>query len=433
MSIETIGIIGILALIILMFLKMPLGPLMILIGFLGIAAIKGWGPALSTLTLEPFRQSSTYILSAIPLFLLMGFIASHTGLTKDAFTAANKWLGHIRGGLAISVLGACTIFGAVCGDVIAAAVTFTTVCLPEMRKYKYKDELTLGSIALGGNLSSLIPPSIAFILYAILTEVSIGSLFTGGILPGILLAFLSVSTVLIWSRINPQIASVAPRASWRERGMSLGLMLPFILLIVLVLGGIYGGIFTPTESAAIGVFGVIVLGFAKRKLNPKMILNSLGTTARITGMILIMIIGAVMFTRFLTITEIPFALTRIVSEMSMSPLVILGVVLLFYIFLGFFMDVMVVIVLMAPILHSIFVSLGFDPIFLGVITVLTVTMGSISPPFGVVVFAISGAARDVPLFKIFRGALPFLAAMMICLILLVIFPEIVTFLPNIMR
>jgi len=412
---------------------MPIGFVMMLVGFVGICAIRGMEPGLSTMVLALYRQSASYILSAIPLFVLMGLIASNAGLSRDAFYTTNKWIGHMRGGLAISTIGSCTAFGAVCGDVIAAAVTMCTVALPEMRRYKYSDKLTLGCIAAGSNLSTLIPPSIGFIIYALLTDVSIGSLFIAGILPGILLALFFAFTILILCRMDPKLASAGTRASWMERMVSLKLIWPFLVLIILVLGGIYTGIFTPTESAAIGVFGAVVLGLVKRRLSWQGLGDSLTKTARLTGMIFILIIGAKLFSHFMTVTEIPLMLTDIIAQMSVPPYLILVIILVFYVLVGFFLDILAVLVLTVPILHPILVSLGFDPILLGVLVILTSVMGSISPPFGVVVFALSGFVTDVPLFTIFRGALPFLAAMFAGLVVILVFPQIAVFLPHLMK
>ncbi len=433
MSLTTIGIIGICILFALIFLGMPIGIPMALIGFVGICVLRGVEAGLTTIAIVPFRQASLYIISAIPLFILMGYLAANSGLSRDAFYAANKWIGHTRGGLAVSTIAGCAAFGAVCGDILASAATMCTVSLPEMRRYNYSDKLSLGCIAAGSNLSFLIPPSIGFIIYAILTEESIGMLFTAGILPGILLAISFALVVLIVCRIDPSLASTGPRADWKERLAAIKLVWGFAVLIVMVLGGIYGGIFTPTEAGAAGVFGTVVLGLVNRRLTWQVIGASFRDTASLTGMIFVLIIGATVFSRFLTATEIPLALANYIAELTLPPHLILAFVLVVYILIGFVMDIIAVIMLVAPIIHPILVSLGFDPILIGVLTIVTIIMGHISPPFGIVVFALAGVVRDVPLFTIFRGALPFLGAMLIVLILLVVFPEITLFLPDLMR
>ncbi len=432
MSITTIGIIGICALLILFFLKMPVGFAMALVGFFGILMIRGVDSGLSNIALIPLRWSSTYVLGAIPLFILMGFFAANTGLTQDAFYAANKWIGHIRGGLAISTIGACAVFGAVCGDIIAAAVTMCSVALPEMRKYNYHDSLSLGCIAAGGNLSFLIPPSLGFITYAILTELSIGTLFIAGILPGLLMAVLFSITILIQCRLNPHLAAKGPKASWKERFASIRYVWGFGALILLVLGGIYGGVVTPTEAGALGVFGTVILGLANRRLSWHVVTDSFKSAAQLTGMILILIMGAMVFSSFMTTTEIPLDLANYIAGLALPPQVILAIILVTFVLIGFVLDIMAVIMLVVPILHPILVGLGFDPIWLGVLVIITVIMGHISPPFGVVVFSIGGVVRDVPIFTIFRGALPFLGAMFVGLVLIVIFPDIALILPHLM-
>ena len=428
-----IGILGIVCVFMLLLSKMPIGFAMAFVGFLGICAVMGVGPAFSNMAVIPIRQASSYIMSAIPLFVLMGLIASQSGLSTNAFYAVNKWVGHWRGGLAISAIGGSAAFGAVCGDIVSASVTMCTVCLPEMRKYRYRDEMSLGCIAAGGNLSFLIPPSIGFIIYAILTEVSIGSLFTAGIFPGILLAFLFALVVTIRCRINPKLAPVGPRANWKDRISSLRELWGFLFLILLVLGGIYGGIFTPTEAGAIGAFGAFVLGIFKRKFSWQAIGKCIGGTASITGMIFTLIIGAMIFNTFMVVTEIPLSLTNFIAELDTSPYLILIIILAFYILIGFVMDIMSIIMLTVPVLHPLLVGLGFDPVWVGVLVLLTIVIGQISPPFGMIVFVLSGVVKDVPLYIIFRGAFPFLMAMVVGLIILIIFPDIALFLPAHMR
>ena len=433
MSPETVGVIGIVIMLALFFLGMPVGAAFIIAGFVGFGYIGGMEEAYSVLSMSAYRTSTTYMLTVIPLFILMGILAAHSGLSGDAFYSINRWVGHLPGGLAMATVGGCTAFGAVCGSAMAAAVTMCSAALPEMRRYHYKDELSLGCIAAGGNLSFLIPPSIAFIIYAILTELSIGTLFIAGILPGILMALLFVITIFIQCRLSPSLASAGPKASWGEQIRSLRLVWGFVVLILLVLGGIYGGVFTPTEAAAIGVFGTAVLGLIKRKLSWHVVTESIKETTQLTGMIFLLIIGAIIFSTFMTVTELPLVLANFIVQLAVSPWVILGIVLIFFIIMGFIFEIMAVILLAIPILHPVLVSLGFDPIWLGVLTIITVVMGNISPPFGIIVFAIGGAVKEVPLFTIFRGALPFLAAMAVGLILVIIFPEIALLLPNLMK
>lgn len=429
----TVGIIGLCVLLLLIFLNMPIGPSMILVGFIGLCVVRGIVPGLSAIGIEPFRQSATYVLSVIPLFVLMGFLAHQVGTSSDTFYAINKWIGHIRGGLAIATTGACAMFAAISGCAIATATTVGVVALPEMRRYKYADELSTGCIASAGNLGFLIPPSLGFIYYAILTEQSIGLLFMSGILPGLLLTFLFAVTIWVMCRINPGLAPKLPKAGWRERLGAVRYVAPTLVIIALVLGGIYAGIFTPTEAAAVGVFGITVIGLINRRLTWKGFKDSLCETAKMTGMIFVLLIGATMLGRFMAITDIPFELADYISGLSVSPYVVLVAVLILYILIGFVMDIMAMLLLVIPIFHPVLAGLGFDPVWLAVITIITVLMGHISPPVGIVVYALSGMVKDVPMFTIFRGALPFLGAMLVCLIILIAFPQIALFLPHLMR
>ncbi len=433
MSLALVGVIGVCVLFVLIFLNMPVGLALAMVGFIGLGVVRGVDPGLSVLGMQYFRTASSYVFSVIPLFVAMGFLASEVGLSADGFHAINKWVGHRRGGLAMATTGACAMFAAICGDAIATATTVATVALPIMRKHKYADVLSLGCLAAGGNLGFLIPPSLGFIFYAILTEQSVGTLFISGILPGLLLTLLFMITIWVWVRFNPRVAPPSPAASWRERLASLRRVIGSLVIILIVLGGIYGGIFTPTEAAAVGVFGVIVLGLVFRRLTWQGFTYSLFETAKLVGRIFILVTGAMVFSRFVTVTEIPLHLAEIIGRLSISPYIVLTIVLIFYILIGFIMDIMSIILLAAPILHPILVGLGFDPVWLAVVTMVTVLMGHISPPVGIVVYGLSGYVKDVSVFLIFRGALPFLIAMLVCLAILVTFPQISLLLPNLMR
>lgn len=433
MSLEMVGLIGIVLLFVLVFLKMPIGLSLATIGFIGVGVIRGMDPGLSVLGMEYFRTAATYQFSVIPLFVGMGFIASEAQLSSDAFYAINKWMGHLRGGLAMATTAACGMFAAICGDAIATATTVAAVSLPEMRKSKYADVLSVGCLAAGGNLGFLIPPSLGFIFYAILTEQSVGTLFMSGILPGVLLTGLFMVTIWIICRIKPQLAPPSPRASWGERLRSVRYIIGSLALIILVLGGIYAGFFTPTEAGAVGVFGGIFLGLINRRLTSQGLVSSLRETARLVGKIFILVTGAMVFSRFMVVSEIPLRLAEAIGALEVSPYVVLAIVLIFYILIGFIMDIMSIILIAAPILHPILVGLGFDPVWLAVITMITVLMGHISPPVGIVVYGLSGYVRDVPVFTIFRGALPFLVAMLVCLLILIRFEIIALWLPYLMR
>jgi tripartite ATP-independent transporter DctM subunit len=428
-----VGILGLLAFLVLIFLEVPVGICMGIVGFIGLGIIRGIDPGLNLLGLQYFRTAATYAFSVIPLFVLMGFLASEVKISTDAFQIIEKWLGHVRGGLAMATTTACAIFAAICGDSIATATTLAAVTLPIMRERKYNDILSLGCLASGGNLGFLIPPSLGFVFYAIITEQSIGTLFISGIGPGILLTILFIATIAILCRMMPNLGPPTPAVSWRERFVSLRYILGPVVIIILVLGGIYSGLFTPTEAAAAGVFGCIVFGLVTRRLSWKGMRFSLRESAKLVGRIFILVSGALVFSRFITITEIPNNLADYLSVLNVGPYAILWIVLVFYILAGLILDIMSIILLVAPILHFILVALGFDPVWIASITMITILMGQISPPFGIVVFGLAGYVQDVPIWTIYKGCIPFLIAMLVGLALVVYFPSIALYLPNLMK
>ena len=412
---------------------MPIGIVMALVGFAGYVTIRGWDPGLSVLSLQSFRTGSDYILGVIPLFIAMGFLAMRLKLSTDLFYVMHKWIGHWRGGLGMASTGACTIFGAICGDAVATAAAVGVIALPEMRKYNYADVLSTGVLASAGNLGLLIPPSLAFVIYAIITEQSIGVLFMAGIGPGLVLTILFITTIWVWCRIRPALAPPSPAAPWGERFRSIRYIAGSALVIIIVLGGIYGGIFTPTEAAAIGVFGVLVIGFIFRRLTWKAFTGGMMDTALLTGKIFILIIGAMIFTRFIAVSELPLHLSQAIAALQLEPFAILVITLVVYIILGFFVDIIPMVLITGPVLHPMLVGMGYDPVWLAVLIVMTILIGGITPPVGIVVFALSGVIKDVPIYTIFKGVFPFLGAMVVCLILIIIFPQIALFLPNLMR
>jgi C4-dicarboxylate transporter DctM subunit len=365
--------------------------------------------------------------------VLMGWLAAEGGISTDIFTVMNKWLGWLRGGLAMAVSMACAAFGAVCGDVITAAITMTTISLPEMRRHKYSDRLATGVLAAGGNLSFLIPPSILFIIYGITTETPIGPLFMAGILPGILMALLFCVAVYIVCRIDPKAGPASPRVPLREM-----LRIPsgawlMILLVIVVLGGIYAGICTPTEAGGIGAFATLIFGLAARRYTRRKLVNALVDTVKTSGMIFILIIGANIFKAMIALSTLPFLLVETIEGFATSPWLILIAILVLYVILGFALDVVAILLITLPIVFPMIVALGFDPVWFGVLALMTVLMGQISPPFGILVFAVGGMVRDVPVMTIFKGALPFLIATAVILAIVVAFPQIALLLPGLMR
>lgn len=432
MSLALIGALGIFALFVLLFLNVPVGFALTGVGFLGVAVIRGVDSGLSILGVEYYRTASTYVLSVIPLFIGMGFLSAEADLSRQAFKVIKNFIGHRRGGLAMASMVACSIFAAICGDSIATATTIGSVSLPEMRRYNYKDHLSLGCVAAGGNLGFLIPPSLGFIFYAILTEQSVGTLFISGILPGILLTALFLITIWIWCRIDGDAAPPSAKVGWTQRIRSLHNILSSVVLIVIILGGIYSGFFTPTEAGAVGMFGVLAVGIATRRLRMAGFTRAMFNTALLTGRIFILVTGAIIFGRFITFTEIPPQLARAVAGAGLHPHMVLIIVLLFYVLIGFVMDIMSIILLTVPIIHPILVQLGFDPVWLAVLVMVTVLAGNISPPVGIVVYAMSGFVEGASVMTIFRGVLPFLGVMVIGLVLLVLFPDIALVLPRLM-
>jgi len=432
MSPQYIGIIGIVILFVLIFLNLPVGIALGVVGVVGACVLSGVEPGLSLLGVHYFNSAVTYMYSVIPLFIAMGLLASEIRLSSDAFYTLNKWIGHARGGLAMATTTACGGFAAVSGDAISTSTTVASVALPNMRKAGYEDVLSLGCLAAGGNLGFLIPPSAAFIIYAILTEQSIGMLFISGILPGILLTALFMLTIWIICRIHPEYGPPTSVSTWKERIKSLKHSIGVALLIVLVLGGIYSGIFTPCEAAGIGVFGVFVLGLAYRRVSLTRLSFALHEALKLTGKIFILISGAMLFSKFLVLTQIPFALSDLLITADISPFFILVIMLLLYILIGFIMDIFSIILITSPIMHPVLVKLGFDPVWLAVIIVMTILMGQISPPVGIVVYGLKAYVPDVSISTIFIGAFPFLLAMFLCLTLIILFPQIALFLPNLM-
>ncbi len=434
MSLTTIGIIAIIIMLVLMFMRVPLGVAMAVVGFAGICYVTGGlAEGAHVLATSPYRTANTYMLTVIPLFILMGMLASYAGLSGEAFYAVNKWLGHLPGGLAMATVGGCTGFAAVCGSATATAATMCTVALPEMRRYKYSDQLSLGTIASGGMLGFMIPPSIPFILYAYLTEESIGSLFIAGIFPGILIAILFIAAIFITCRLNPTMGTAGPKASWQERFVSLYHIWGVLLLFIIVLGGMYTGVFTPTEAGAVGAFVALVLGLIKRQMTWKNFTASLADTGRVTGMIFILIIGANILNVFIAMTEFPFALANYVGGLPVPPIAVMIALIVVYVIVGFFMDIMAVMILSVPIIYPLLLAIGIDPVWFGVLVVLTIMIGHITPPVGIVVYSVGGIVKDVPLFTIFRGVWPFFYAMIIALIILILFPQISLWLPGMMR
>ena len=429
----TAGILGMCFLFALLFLGMPIGFGMALTGFFGmIVAYKAVKPSLAMLGIGPFDTAASYMLTVVPLFILMGEFAYHSGISEDLFETANKWLGRFPGGLAMSSVAGCAGFSAVCGDSLATAVTMGTVALPGMKKHKYDMSLATGCLAAGGTMGILIPPSVGFIFYAIVTEVSIGKLFIAGLLPGLLLALIFCGIIYVRASIRPALAPRGEPTTWKEKFVSLKGVVGMLALFVLILGGILGGVFSPVEGGAIGSVGAFIYALIRGRVNRKMIKASVQEALNITCKLLLILIGVGILGYFLAATRLPFVIADFVTGLEVNRFFIFGAVIIFFMILGCLLNVIPMILLVLPTIFPAITALGFDPIWFGVVTVLTMEMGQITPPIGVNVFAIGSVARDVPMQDIFRGIFPFFLGMVVCVLLLVLFPQIALFLPNLL-
>ena len=429
MSPELVGTIGIAVLVVLLIARMWIGLAMAMVGFLGLVYLKGFDSAFGALGTVPYKYISIYPISAIPLFIFMAIVIANTGISTSLFNTAHKWLGQLRGGLAMASVLACGGLAAIMGDSVAEVVTMSKVAVPEMRKHNYDSQLASGCVAAGGTLGILIPPSLGFILYGILTEQSIGMLFMAGILPGILLTLLFMVTITIITARRPSAGPPGPKTSVKEKIVSLKGTWHMLLLFVLIMGGIYAGIFTPTEAGAVGAFGALVISAASRRLTLKRFFDSLLEATKITVMIMLLIVGAFILMKFLAISKLPFMLAGTISGLQLPTYAIFAGIIILYILLGMFLDVFAAVVLTIPVIYPLVVAMGFDSIWFGVVIVLILEMGLITPPVGLNVYALAGVT-DIPLHTIFRGVLPFVVAMILCVFLLLVFPQIALFIPS---
>jgi len=430
MNPELVGYLGIAMLFVLLAFRMHIGIAMAFTGFIGISLIIDLNAGMNILGVVPWSEGSSYSLSVIPLFILMGQFAFVSGVSQDIYKAVYSWMGHLRGGLAMATIVACAGFAAVCGSSLATGATMAKVSIPEMQKYGYNTSLATGSVAAGGTLGILIPPSIGFIIYGILTEESIGKLFMAGIIPGILLSSLFLLTIFLQCLIQPDMGPKGESLTWREKFNSLYATWPMLALFVLVMGGIYLGFFTPTEAAGIGAFGALVITVIKGRMTFATLVESLLSTGTMTAMIFLIIIGANVFSSFLALTGIPFTLAGSVAALELPRMVVLVVILLLFVALGCVMDCFAIMILMVPILFPIIQAMQFNPIWFGVIMVIVLEVGLITPPVGLNVFVIKGVVPDVPMTTIFKGVWPFLFAATACILIIILFPQIALFLPT---
>lgn len=433
MSESLIGVYGIAALFFCLVARLPVGMALLVVGFGGIWAIDGQRAAIATMSSETYTSVTGYSLSIIPLFILMGNMAGAAGYSQRLYEAAYAWIGRLRGGLASATVLGCAAFAAVSGSSVATAVTIGKVALPQMKRYGYSDGLATGAVAAGGTLGILIPPSTGFVLYAILTEESIGKLFIAGILPGILLAALFIVVIYITTTINPELGPPGPSTTLTEKLWATLRSMPLVLVILVSIGGIYMGLFTPVEAAGVGATLVTLLAFITGAVALRQVPDILLETVSTTAMLYLIIIGAHVFGPFLALTHIPETLALGLQEMGLGTYSTLLMILLGYIILGMFFDGLAMLVVTLPVVYPIVTGLGFDPIWFGVVAVVVIEMGLITPPVGINVFVVKGVAQGVPMATIFRGVLPFWFAMAVCLALLVAFPQIALYLPGQMK
>jgi C4-dicarboxylate transporter DctM subunit len=429
----TIGLIGIVVLVLIFLLGMPVGFAMAFVGLAGFCYLVSPEAGLSILARDVFSNFSSYSLTVIPMFVLMGSIAFASGMSRRLYDAGYTLFGQLRGGMAMATIAACAGFAAMCGSTNATAAAMGRVSLPEMKRYNYDDSLATGCVAAAGSLGILIPPSTIFIIYGILTEQSIGKLFIAGVIPGILLAALFIAVVSFLCLRNPNLAPAGAPTSLKEKLAGLTGILEMLILFCLVIGGLFLGWFSPTQAGAAGAAGALLIGLTRRQLNWQNFLFAIKDALRITCMVMVIVTGAIIFGHFMAVAKIPLVLSEWVGGLPLPPAAIMGLIVLIYLVGGCFMDALALITLTVPIIYPVVLVLGFDPIWFGVIIVLVTEMGVITPPVGVNVYVIKGIAEDVPLETIFRGILPFLAALIVAVAILIAFPQIATFLPSFTR
>ena len=428
-----VGVTAFLVLIFLLAITVPIGVAMMLCGVGGLAMIIGLVPSLSLFGTTVMQSVVTYDLSIIPLFILMGALASRSGLSQELYDAFNAWLGGFRGGLALATVGACGAFAAICGSSVATAATMSKVALPEMKKYRYSDSMATGSVAAGGIIGILIPPSVILVLYGLLTESSIGDLFIAGFLPGILTILVFMIVISIVTRLHPESGPAGEKSTWKQKLNATLKTWAITALFATVIGGIYFGVFTPTEAAGVGAFGALFIAFSRKRLNREMLNETLLETGQTSAMIFTILIGAITLNNLVIFSGLANALADFVSGLDMSPATVMLIILLMYLIMGCFLDALAMILLTVPIFYPIVLDLGYDPIWFGIIVVMVVELGLITPPIGMNVFVIKGMAQSVPLVAIYKGVLPFVIGQVLLIIAVFLIPDIALWLPETAR
>ena len=430
MSPELIGLLGVIVLLIFIMFKVPIGFSMLLVGVIGYGVVIGPTAALAKMGTDLFNNTHNYSLSVIPMFTLMGMFIGSAGLGKDMFKAFNAWFGHIRGGLAIAAIITCAAFAAVSGSVIATTATIAVIAVPEMRRMKYADSLAAGSVASGSTLGILIPPSSVLIIYGVLTEESIGQLLVAGIVPGIITAILLAVTAYLMVLVKPELAPGSPKTPMKERFRSLKPIWPIPAIFLFTMGGIYLGVFTPTEGGAMGAFLALIFCLISRRMNMKAFLAAFYDTVKVGGMLMVIVVGGIIFGNFISVSQIPGYLA--VHMAKMPPALLLATIFFAYFVSGFFMDAMATLVIFTSLFYPLIKHAGFDGVWYGIITILMILIGFLTPPVGVVSVVTSGITK-IKLETVFKGTIPFWFALIASTILLMFFPQIATFLPNLME
>ena len=430
MSADAVAVLGFVVLFVLMLLRVPVGMAMGLVGVCGFSYLVGWGPAFKNVGHTTMRTVTDYNFAVIPLFLLMGSFASTSGMSRELFRGANAFLGHLRGGLGIATIAACSGFAAICGSSVATAATFSRVAYPEMRRHKYPQSFATGVIAAGGTLGIMIPPSTVFAVYGLITEQDIGKLFIAGIIPGLVAVSMYMLTITLIGWARPGFLPKGERSSWTERLAAVRDVWAVLLLFAFIIGGLYGGLFTATEAAGAGAGGAFIIGVVRRRLAGADILQSLLETTRTTAAVFTVLIGALLFGYFLTVTQTPQKVTEFLTGLGVGRYGVLALIMVMYLVLGCLMDALAMIILTVPIIFPVITQLGFDPVWFGVIIVMTVELGLIHPPVGMNIFVIKSVIEDVKISTIFYGVLPFIVTDLIRLVILIAFPILATWLPS---
>jgi tripartite ATP-independent transporter DctM subunit len=427
------ALIGFGAIFALALMRVPLAFAMGLVGFIGLGLLRGWPATSASAAQVVYDTGFAYTLSVVPLFILMGNFVARAGLANELFRAAYAFIGHVRGGLAHATIIACAGFGAICGSSIATAATMAKVAYPSMQRHGYSNYLSTGVIAAGGTLGIMIPPSTIMVIYGIVTETHIGKLFAAGVLPGLLCALMMMAGVSWITWRDPSAGPAAEKSSWAERWRALGNIWGVALLVVVVLGGIYGGIFTATEGAGIGASGAFLFALLRRTLTPKVLYEVLVESVRTTAMLFAILIAATLFSSFVNFTTMPDDLKQWILHLGLSPLMVVGAMMLIYVLLGTIMEELSMVLLTIPVFFPIVTSLGFDPVWFGVLIVLVVQIGLISPPVGMNLFVLNALLKDVPLPQIFRGVWVFVLALVVALVAVLEFAQLALWLPGFMK